>query len=52
MKAAPGAGAPGDYVLRQGRQCLASGAALADVMASLLRALGPMPVSRDSAGMP
>jgi hypothetical protein len=52
VKAAPGTGRPGDYVLRQGPQCLASGAALADVMESLLRALGPIPVSRDSAGWP
>jgi hypothetical protein len=52
VNAAPGTGRPGDYVLRQGRQCLASGAALADVMATLLRTLGPMPVTRDSAGWP
>ncbi|HUB95537.1 MAG TPA: DUF2794 domain-containing protein [Stellaceae bacterium] len=52
IKAAPGTGRPADFVLRRGRQCLASGAALADVLPSLLCALGPVPVSRDGAGWP
>ena len=34
----------GDYALLHGRRRLASGASLGEVMASLLRALGPMPV--------
>jgi hypothetical protein len=52
VKAAPGSARMGDYALLQGRRRLASGASLSDVMASLLRALGPMPVPRDGEGCP
>jgi hypothetical protein len=52
VKAAPGSARHGEYALLQGRRRLASGASLGEVMASLLRALGPMPVPRDGDGRP
>ena len=52
VKAAPGSVRQGDFALLQGRRRLASGGSLGEVMVSLLRALGPMPVPRDGEGCP
>jgi hypothetical protein len=49
VKTAPEARA-GEYALLQGRRRLASGGSLGDVLPSLLRALGPMPVPLDGEG--
>ncbi len=49
VKAAPGA-RPGDYALFQGRQRLAAGPSLGDVLPPLLDTLGPVPLFRDSDG--
>lgn len=51
VKSGPGS-RQGDYALLQGRRRLATGASLAEVMATLLRALGPMLVKRDGDGRP
>lgn len=50
VKAAPGTARQGDYALLQSRRRLASGASLGEVMATLLRALGPISVSLDGEG--
>ena len=45
VKAAPGQGKDDAFALLQGRQRIAGGARLGDVLTSLTRALGPLPVS-------
>jgi hypothetical protein len=47
VKTAPGSGRHGDYVLLQGRQRLANGNALADVLSHLQRRLWPMLVASE-----
>jgi Protein of unknown function (DUF2794) len=49
VKAAPGARA-GDYALFQGRQRLAAGPSLGDVLPPLLSTLGPVTLHLDSEG--
>ena len=50
VKNAPGTARQGDYALVQGRRRLATGGTMAEVMMSLLRALGPIAVPRDGEG--
>ena len=49
VKTAPDARA-GEYALLQGRRRIASGRSLGEVLPSLLRALGPLPVPLDGEG--
>jgi len=51
VKTAPEARS-GEYALLQGRRRLASGGSLGEVLPSLMRALGPMPVMLDGDGRP
>jgi hypothetical protein len=51
VKAAPGARS-GDYALFQGRQRLAAGASLGEVLPPLLETLGPITLRLDSDGRP
>jgi hypothetical protein len=50
VKAAPGGERPGHYALLHGRQRVASGAALTEVLAGLQRNLWPIAVPRDGEG--
>ncbi len=47
VKAAPGTGRHGDYAVLQGRRRLASGAALGEVLAPVVKALGPVMIPLD-----
>lgn len=47
VKTAPGLGRQGDYAVLHGRQRLAVGASLSDVLASFQRGLGPAAVRSD-----
>ncbi|HZT51938.1 MAG TPA: DUF2794 domain-containing protein [Stellaceae bacterium] len=47
VKAAPGTGRHGDFVLLQGRRRLAGGASLAEALTPLAKALGPVMVPLD-----
>jgi hypothetical protein len=48
VKTAPGLGRQGDYAILQGRQRLAVGATLGDVLASFQRRLGPTALPTDA----
>jgi hypothetical protein len=50
VKAAPGSTRHGDYLLLHGRRRIANGASLSEIMAALLRTLGPTLVARDGEG--
>jgi hypothetical protein len=50
VKAAPSTGRHGDYAVLQGRRRIASGAALSEVLAPLIKALGPVMVPLDGGG--
>jgi len=52
VKAAPGTGRQGDYAVLQGRSRLASGAALGEVLAPLVKALGPVMIPLDGGARP